>query len=92
MSFPEQLWMDHKENLSEYILDQARIQQQNMDLDYCDAIFNTGLNDIEDKIILLDGSDLKVVGLPQPSLNQIQSYQVKNVRKRIMTQMYSQHT
>ncbi|GBN54287.1 hypothetical protein AVEN_43909-1 [Araneus ventricosus] len=69
MSSPEQLWMDHKENLSEDILLQARIQQKNMDLDYCDAIFNRALIDIEDKIILMGGSDLKSFGLPQPNRN-----------------------
>ncbi|GBO12163.1 hypothetical protein AVEN_14835-1 [Araneus ventricosus] len=67
MSSPKQLWMDHKENLSEDILHKARIQQQNMDLDYCEAIFNRALIDIEDKIILLGGSDLKSFGLPQPN-------------------------
>ncbi|GBL83289.1 hypothetical protein AVEN_110618-1 [Araneus ventricosus] len=69
MSSTEQLWMDHKENLSEDILHKARIQQQNMELDYCDAIFNRALIDIEDKIILLGGSDLKRFGLQQPNRN-----------------------
>ncbi|GBM23366.1 hypothetical protein AVEN_258860-1 [Araneus ventricosus] len=69
MSSPEQLWLNHKENLSEDILNEARIQHQNMDLDYCDIIFNRALIDIEDKIILLGGSDLKSFGLPQPNRN-----------------------
>ncbi|GBN26052.1 hypothetical protein AVEN_122811-1 [Araneus ventricosus] len=51
------------------MLHQARIQQQNMDLYYCDAIFNKDLIDIEDKIILLCGSDIKGFGLPQTSPN-----------------------
>ncbi|GBN38665.1 hypothetical protein AVEN_17120-1 [Araneus ventricosus] len=67
MSSPKQLWMDHTENLSEDILHQAGIQQQNMDLDYCGTIFNRALIDIEDKIILLGGSDLKCFdGLRNP--------------------------
>ncbi|GBL91003.1 hypothetical protein AVEN_184396-2-1, partial [Araneus ventricosus] len=70
MSSPKQLWMDHKKNLSEDILHQARIQKQNMDLDYCDAIFNRALIDIEDKIILLGTSDLKVFGLLQPNCHE----------------------
>ncbi|GBL72452.1 hypothetical protein AVEN_115372-1 [Araneus ventricosus] len=69
MSSLEQLRMDHKENLSEDILHQARIQQQNMDLDDCDISFNRTLIDIEDKIILLSGSDLKSFGIPQPNRN-----------------------
>ncbi|GBN38662.1 hypothetical protein AVEN_17117-1 [Araneus ventricosus] len=61
--------MDHTENLSEDILHQALIQQQDMDLDYCGTIFNRALIDIEDKIILLGGSDLKCFELLQPRRN-----------------------
>ncbi|GBN30281.1 hypothetical protein AVEN_137091-1 [Araneus ventricosus] len=69
MSSVEQLWMNHKENLSEDIQHQACIQQENIDLDYCNIIFNRALIDIEDKIILLGGSDLKSFGFPQPNQN-----------------------
>ncbi|GBL84437.1 hypothetical protein AVEN_117198-1 [Araneus ventricosus] len=57
----------HKETLSEDILHQARIQQKNMDLNYCDAICNRALIDIEDKIILIERSNLKRFGRPQSS-------------------------
>ncbi|GBL87457.1 hypothetical protein AVEN_118390-1 [Araneus ventricosus] len=63
------LSLNHKEKFSEDILHQAHIKQQTMDLDYCDAIFNRALIDIEDKIILFSGSDLKGFELPQPSRN-----------------------
>ncbi|GBN97890.1 hypothetical protein AVEN_19207-1 [Araneus ventricosus] len=68
MSSPEQLWMNHKENLSEDILHQTRILQQNMDLDYCD-IFNRALIDIDDTIVSLGGSDLKSFEFPQANRN-----------------------
>ncbi|GBN09154.1 hypothetical protein AVEN_240525-1 [Araneus ventricosus] len=42
---------------------------KNTDLDYCDIIFNRALIDIENKIILLGGSDLKSFGHPQPNRN-----------------------
>ncbi|GBN19355.1 hypothetical protein AVEN_61678-1 [Araneus ventricosus] len=68
-AFSGTIMMKRKENLSEDILHQARIQLQNMDLYYCDIIFNRALIDTEDKIILLRGSDLKGLGLSQPNRN-----------------------
>ena len=47
VSVPEQLWLKHKENMSEDFLHQTRIDQQNMDLDYTDDIFNKILIYIE---------------------------------------------
>ena len=68
---PQQLWIDHKENLSEdIILHQARIQEQDLGLSYNDFIFNKALIIIEDKIKSLGASDLKSFGLPESNLNQ----------------------
>ncbi|GFQ92396.1 ATP-dependent DNA helicase [Trichonephila clavata] len=67
VSNPNQLWINHQENLSEDILHQVRIQQRNMDLEFSTEILNEALIIIEDKVRSLGGSDLKSVGLPQPN-------------------------
>ena len=61
--------MNHRESLSEDMLHQARVEQQNMDLDYNEDIFNKVLIYIEDRIISLGGSGLKSFGLPQTIRN-----------------------
>ncbi|GFQ66810.1 ATP-dependent DNA helicase [Trichonephila clavata] len=66
LSNPNQLWINHRESLSEDILHQVRIQQQNMDLEFSTKIFNEALIIIEDKVRSLGGSDLKSIGLPPP--------------------------
>ncbi|GFQ78396.1 ATP-dependent DNA helicase, partial [Trichonephila clavata] len=67
VSNPNQLWINHQENLSEDILHRVRIQQRNMDLEFSTEILNEALIIIEDKVRSLGGSDLKSVGLPQPN-------------------------
>ncbi|GFR11183.1 ATP-dependent DNA helicase [Trichonephila clavata] len=56
VSNPNQLWINHQENLSEDILHQVRIQQRNMDLEFSTEILNEALI-IEDKVRSLGGSD-----------------------------------
>ncbi|GFQ65014.1 ATP-dependent DNA helicase [Trichonephila clavata] len=67
VSNPNQLWINHQENLSEDIMHRVRIQQRNMDLEFSTEILNEALIIIEDKVRSLGGSDLKSVGLPQPN-------------------------
>ncbi|GFR27078.1 ATP-dependent DNA helicase [Trichonephila clavata] len=67
VSNPNQLWINHQENLSEDILHRIRIQQRNMDLEFSTEILNEALIIIEDKVRSLGGSYLKSVGLPQPN-------------------------
>ena len=62
----QQLWDNHKDNLTEDILQHAQVQNPNLEQDYSDAIFNQALIIIEDKIKALGGSDLKTFGLPDP--------------------------
>ncbi|GFQ98566.1 ATP-dependent DNA helicase [Trichonephila clavata] len=68
VSNPNQLWINHQENISEDILHQVRIQQRNMDMEFSTEILNEALI-IQDKVrsLSLGGSDLKSVGLPQPN-------------------------
>ncbi|GFQ94557.1 ATP-dependent DNA helicase [Trichonephila clavata] len=66
VSNPNQLWINHQENLSEDILHQVRIQQRNMDLEFSTKILNEALI-IEDKVRSLGESYMKSVRLPQPN-------------------------
>lgn len=64
-----QFWDTPNENMSEHILEKARIQLQIMDLRYYDIIFSKTLVTFEGKISNLGGSGLQFLGLPQPIID-----------------------
>jgi hypothetical protein len=69
VSNPRELWNIHREDLSEDILHQAKVRLNNMQLQYTEAIFNSALIIIEDKVISLGGSHLTNFGLPESIRN-----------------------
>ena len=66
LSDPLQLWMSHRESMSEDFLHQQRSLRHDLNLDFNEAIFNQALIDVEDKLLSLPGSqDLHTYGLPE---------------------------
>ena len=66
LSSPKTLWENHKQSLSEDILHNRRHQNPNIPVEFNDEIFNEALILLEDRLILLGGSNLKQHGLPVP--------------------------
>eukprot|EP00919_Chromeraceae_sp_WS-2016_P051918 GHVR01123049.1.p1 GENE.GHVR01123049.1~~GHVR01123049.1.p1 ORF type:complete len:130 (+),score=5.51 GHVR01123049.1:349-738(+) len=68
VSKPHQLWMNHRENMSEDFLHKQRKVIPDIHVDFSDAIFNQALIDIEDKLIYQGGQQMYNYGLPKPKM------------------------
>ncbi|GFY39166.1 ATP-dependent DNA helicase [Trichonephila inaurata madagascariensis] len=59
------LWENHKEDITEDFLHQARRNNPKENTEYCDALFNNTLLILEDKILSITGNKLALYGLPE---------------------------
>ena len=64
LSDPLEIWMQNRDSLAEDFLNAARQNACNMDLSYCDAIYNQALLDLLARVQAMGGKDLK--NLPEP--------------------------
>ncbi|GFT45397.1 hypothetical protein TNCV_247751 [Trichonephila clavipes] len=53
---PITLWENHKEDMTEDFLHQARRNNPTKNIEYCDALFNNTLLILEDKILSITGT------------------------------------
>lgn len=67
---PVKLWEQFKESLSEDILRQIRIANQDIDIQFTDDIFNEALIMIEQKCISISNKTVLELGLPAAKYNQ----------------------
>ncbi|GFR24597.1 ATP-dependent DNA helicase [Trichonephila clavata] len=63
---PITLWENHKEDMTEDLLHQARRYNPTANIEYCDALFNNTLLILEDKILSITSHKLALYGLPEP--------------------------
>ena len=63
---PLDIYQHHKESMAENFLHQQRTQLGNADLDFNHDIFNLALNDLQDKVLSIEGRELSEYGLLQP--------------------------
>ncbi|GFW57524.1 ATP-dependent DNA helicase [Trichonephila clavipes] len=63
---PITLWENHKEDMTEDFLHQARRNNPTENIEYSDALFNNTLLNLEDKILSITRSKLALYGLPEP--------------------------
>lgn len=67
LSDPKQLWENNQEILTEDILLQVGRENPGTEVQYTPAIFNKALTLLDDKVLSMVDTKLKVYGLPAPS-------------------------
>ena len=65
-SNPLDIYQHHKESMAEDFLHQQRTQLGNNELSFNDDIFNLALNDLQDRVLSMEGRELSEYGLPHP--------------------------
>ena len=60
------IYEHHKEAVTEGFLHQHCTQLDNTDMEFNSDIFNLALNDLQDKVLSMEGRELSKYGLPQP--------------------------
>ncbi|GFT40170.1 ATP-dependent DNA helicase PIF1 [Trichonephila clavipes] len=63
---PITMWENHKEDMTEDFLHQARRNNPTENIEHCDALFNNTLLILEVKILSITGNKLALYGLPEP--------------------------
>ncbi|GFS58441.1 ATP-dependent DNA helicase [Trichonephila clavipes] len=63
---PIALWENHKEDMTDDFLYQARRNNPTENIEYFDALFNNTLLILEDKILSITGNKQALYGLPEP--------------------------
>ncbi|KAI0236602.1 hypothetical protein LSAT2_012832, partial [Lamellibrachia satsuma] len=66
LSDPKQLWENNQEILTEDILLQVGRENPGTEVQYTPAIFNKALTLLDDKVLSMVDTKLKVYGLPAP--------------------------
>ncbi|GFQ83524.1 ATP-dependent DNA helicase [Trichonephila clavata] len=63
---PITLWENHKEDMTENFLHQARRNNPTENIEYCDALFKNTLLILENEILSITGHKLALYGWPEP--------------------------
>jgi len=95
LNSPVEIWNQHKENMTEDFLYQARQQNPDINVAFTEGLFNKTLLIFEDKIMAMNGNSLSVYGSPKPTRGQDErisrdvlretSYDVENLKDFILS-------